>query len=101
MEHGAYLKLLHAYYGTEQPLPQGEDIYRVAGAHTKAERAAVDKVLGKFWRKTSSGYVNGRAFDEIETASELAKVARQNGTRGGRPKKPAGLFPANPTGSNN
>jgi uncharacterized protein YdaU (DUF1376 family) len=62
LEHGAYLLMLHAYYGTEKPLPFGRDLYRICRAFGKKERAAVDKVAAQFWTRTDAGYVNGRAF---------------------------------------
>lgn len=99
LEHGAYLLMLHAYYGTEKPLPFGRDLYRICRAFGKKERAAVDKVAAQFWTRTDAGYVNGRAFDEIKEASELGDIARENGKLGGRPKKPSGLSENNPAGS--
>lgn len=99
LEHGAYLLMLHAYYGTEKPLPFGRDLYRICRAFGKKERAAVDKVADQFWTRTDVGYVNGRAFEEIKEASELSDIARENGKLGGRPKKPSGLSENNPAGS--
>lgn len=103
MEHGAYLLMLHAYYGSEKPLPIGEDLYRIARAHTKGEKAAVDKVAGLFWTRSDAGLVNGRAFEELQIATDLIQVARDNGAKGGRPKKPggipSGLSKNNPAGS--
>lgn len=96
MEHGAYLLMLQAYYGSEQPLPRGDALYRLAHAHTKAEKAAVDKIAAKFWKATPAGLVNGRAFRELQAIERLAEVARQNGAKGGRPKKPSGLSKDNP-----
>jgi uncharacterized protein YdaU (DUF1376 family) len=98
-EHGAYLLMLQAYYGTEKPLPFGRDLYRICRAFGKKERAAVDKVAALFWKRTEAGFVNGRAFEEIEIASELSDIARENGSKGGRPKKPSGLIYENPAGS--
>lgn len=91
MEHGAYLLMLHSYYGTEKPLPMGDRLYRMLRALTKAERAAVDSVVTQFWTETKDGLVNGRAFEEIGSATELIEIARQNGKGGGRPKKPSGI----------
>lgn len=98
LEHGAYLLMLHAYYGTEKPLPSGEHLYRMARAHTKAERAAVDSIARQFWKKTESGLVNGRAFDELEDATRLAEIAKANGNHGGRPRKTQRVSETEPTG---
>lgn len=106
LEHGAYLLMLHAYYGTEKPLPYGEALYRIAHAHSKAERAAVDSVVSQFWTPIETGLVNGRAFHEMESAVHLIETARQNGNRGGRPpitqrvieNEPSGFVNDNPVG---
>lgn len=100
LEHGAYLLMLHAYYGTEKPLPFGRDLYRICRAFGKKERAAVDRITELFWTRTDTGFINGRAFEEIEIASELADIAKENGKKGGRPKKPSGLSENNPAGFN-
>lgn len=89
-EHGAYLLMLHVYYGTEKPLPANENLYRILRAFTKSERAAVDSIAKQFWKKTPEGYVNGRAFAEIESAQEAADHSRKAGRLGGNPKKKAG-----------
>lgn len=103
IEHGAYLLMLHAYYGTEKPLPIGRDLYRICRAFGKKERQSVDRVLGLFWTKTDAGYINGRAFEEMEAASDAADSSRNNGKKGGRPKKvtgnPTGFGSTNPSGS--
>lgn len=102
IEHGAYLLMMQAFYGSEEPLPpEKQELYRVAKAHTKMEKAAVDKVVAKFWKQTPAGLVNGRAIEEMKAASELAEVARRNGAKGGRPKKPSGLSAENPVGLEN
>jgi len=87
LEHGAYLLMLQAYYGSEHPLPIGDALYRIVRAQSKAERAAVDSVTAQFWTKTETGLVNGRAFDEMEIATQQAEASRANGNLGGRPKK--------------
>jgi uncharacterized protein YdaU (DUF1376 family) len=98
LEHGAYLLMLHAYYGTEKPLPFGRDLYRICRAFGKKERAAVDSVADQFWTRTDAGFVNGRAFEEMETSKEKAEKSRENGKLGGRPPKPDGLSNENQVG---
>lgn len=100
LEHGVYLLMLHAYYGTEKPLAV-DALYRIAHAHSKAERSAVDSVISQFWKRTDAGYVNGRAFEELEAATHLVETARQNGNRGGRPKITQRVSTDNPAGSEN
>jgi len=98
LEHGAYLLMLHAYYSSEKPLPFGRDLYRICRAFGKKERSAIDKIAAQFWTKTETGYVNGRAFEEIIKADDLRQIAQHNGKSGGRPKEPSGLPENNPSG---
>lgn len=48
LEQGAYNLLLDRYYTTEQPIPKNQ-AYRLARAHSKEEREAVDTVLREFF----------------------------------------------------
>jgi uncharacterized protein YdaU (DUF1376 family) len=97
LEHGAYRLLLDAYYSTEQPIPQDE-VYRAAKAVSKADRAAVDYVLKKFFTLTPAGFFQRRADREIAILNDARERARNNGNRGGRPvkQKPSGLSENNP-----
>jgi uncharacterized protein YdaU (DUF1376 family) len=89
LEHGAYTILLDHYYAEELPAPLDlSEIYRMCRATMPEERAAVDRVLAKYFRRRDDGYHNARADREIE----VSKKARENGAKGGRPKtdeKPA------------
>lgn len=95
-EHGAYLLLLAAYYGQEKPLPApAEALYRVARAMITAEQKAVRAVADRFFPVAEDGLRhNARADAEIEKAQGRIAAAKENGRRGGRPKK-------NPMGSEN
>lgn len=102
LEHGAYNLLLDRYYGTEAGIP-ADQVYRVARARTKDERAAVDAVLGEFFELKDGAWTKGRCDEEIEKAKARIDAARENGKKGGRPKakpnpdqtqkKPNGLLP--------
>jgi uncharacterized protein YdaU (DUF1376 family) len=85
LEHGAYTLLLDRYYGTEEPIP-ADQAYRVARAHSKEERAAVDSVLQEFFTLNETHWVHGRCQEEIEKAHKRIAAARTNGVKGGRPK---------------
>lgn len=65
IEHGAYNLLLDRYYGTEAGIPK-DQVYRVAKANTKAERAAVDSVLAEFFKLQDGVWIKGRCEEEIE-----------------------------------
>lgn len=88
LEHGAYTLLLDRYYSTEQPIPV-DQVYRIARARTEEECAAVDTVLREFFKPSEKGWVNGRGDEEIEKARLRIEIARENGKKGGRPKKQA------------
>lgn len=103
LEHGAYRLLLDAYYSDEKPFhgtrketgdetreETREETYRLAGAFTDAERAAVDKVLRLFFTLEADGcWHNARADVEIAKYNAALALARENGRKGGRPRKTA------------
>ncbi|KAF1692677.1 YdaU family protein [Pseudoxanthomonas koreensis] len=95
VDHGAYLRLLLEYYATEEPLPADlGDLYVIAAAVTAADKTAVKKVADRFFPVDPEDGLrhNGRVDEEIEKARGRMAAARENGKRGGRPKK-------NPLGS--
>jgi uncharacterized protein YdaU (DUF1376 family) len=88
-EFGAYDRLLDHYYSTEQPIPaDADECYRICRAMSKEERKAVDKVIARFFERTDKGYVQSKAEEQIAAALPLIQAARENGKKGGRPKKP-------------
>lgn len=84
-EHGAYSLMLDHYYSTERPLPVGPKLYRLLRCATRADRRAVDAVVGQFWVREDGGLVNLRAKAEIDKAQKIRERNRNNGKRGGRP----------------
>jgi uncharacterized protein YdaU (DUF1376 family) len=86
VEDAAYRRLLDRYYQDEKPLPADlAAVSRLAGARTKDERQAVANVLAEFFVLKDDGYHQSRADREIETYRAKAQLARENGTKGGRP----------------
>jgi uncharacterized protein YdaU (DUF1376 family) len=80
-QDGAYRRLLDRYYATGVPLPLNlEATYRMVRASVASERKAVQYILGRFWVKTDSGWVNKRAEEELVKAAckseERANAAR-------------------------
>lgn len=67
-EQGAYSALLDTYYATEGPLPNDKQaIYRLTGAMTKKDQAAIDKVLARgLFHENGGGLHNKRADAEIQ-----------------------------------
>ncbi|WP_426269180.1 YdaU family protein [Dyella kyungheensis] len=92
LEHGAYTLLMDRYYATEQGIP-ADKAHRVAGARTAEECAAVDSVLEEFFRLVDGVWIKGRIELEIAKAAGRIDAARENGRKGGRPRKsePDGL----------
>jgi uncharacterized protein YdaU (DUF1376 family) len=87
-EFGAYDRLLDHYYSTEEPIPlDAGDRYRICRAMSEEERCAVDKVIAKFFTETPAGYVQSKAEEVISAALPLIEAARENGKKGGRPRK--------------
>lgn len=89
LEHGVYTVLLDRLYGSERAIPK-DMVYRVTRATTKAERAAVDAVLREFFDLEPEGWMHGRVREEMDNAAERADANRENGKKGGRPKKAKG-----------
>ena len=89
LEHGVYTLFLDRYYSTEQGIPD-DQAHRIARARTDEERQAVDVVLAEFFTKTQNNlWVNARAEEEIAKALVKINSSRENGKRGGRPRKGA------------
>lgn len=88
LEHGAYRLLIDACYISERPLPANKArIYQIVRATSIAEKKAVDTVLGEFFTLSEYGYEQNRITEELEIYQEAATKSRENGNRGGRPKK--------------
>jgi len=70
VEHGAYLRLLMAYYAEEQPLPASHDeLFVITGALKPADKDAVRKVADRFFPIGPDGQRhNSRADEEIAKA---------------------------------
>lgn len=87
VEDAAYHRLLRRYYQDEKPLPPDLGaVARLAGARTKEERQAVANVLAEFFDLREDGYHQSRCDKEIDVYRTKAEVARENGTKGGRPQ---------------
>jgi uncharacterized protein YdaU (DUF1376 family) len=86
LEHGAYNLLLDRYYATESGIPV-DQVYRVARAHSKSERAAVDAVLKEFFALQDDFWIKNRCEEEIIRAHVKICASRLNGKKGGRPRK--------------
>ena len=86
LEHGAYRLLLDGYYATETPIAHDE-AYALAKAGSSEEKAAVDKVLRKFFIKGTETYTHKRVELELHQYRERVETNREVGRLGGRPRK--------------
>lgn len=86
LEHGVYTRLMDRYYATEEGVA-AEQIFRICGARTKEEKLAVESVVSEFFSLEDGVYKHGRIEGEIEKARARIGSARDNGRKGGRPKK--------------
>jgi uncharacterized protein YdaU (DUF1376 family) len=89
-EHGAYCRMLMAYYAEEEPFPADEaELFVIVSAISTADKTAVRKVADRFFPiGTDGARHNNRADEEIAKARIRIETSRKNGRGGGRPKKP-------------
>jgi uncharacterized protein YdaU (DUF1376 family) len=85
-EEGVYRRLLDYYYDTESPIPT-ETQPVIRRLRLKGYEETVSEILAEFFVLEADGWHNLRADSEIQAYNAKAEQARQNGKRGGRPKK--------------
>ncbi|MES2346273.1 MAG: YdaU family protein [Pseudomonadota bacterium] len=86
LEHGIYTRLLDVYYTREAGIPQ-DKAARLIGARSKDEVQALTNVLDEFFTLADNIWTQGRCEEEIGNASAKADKNRENGAKGGRPRK--------------
>lgn len=86
LEHGIYARLMDVYYTREAGIPE-DKAARLIGARTKEEVQALSNVLDEFFALVDGLWTQGRCEEEIGIASAKADKNRENGAKGGRPKK--------------
>ncbi|MDR7193331.1 YdaU family protein [Luteimonas terrae] len=102
LEHGAYLRLLMAYYGEEEPLPAAHgELFVIVSAVSAADKAAVVKVADRYFPIDDEDGLrhNSRADTEIAKAQKRIQTARVNGAKNKPKKNPAGDPTGTPSGS--
>lgn len=86
-ERGAYTALLDQYYASEKPIQHSER-YRITGAVSKSDRAAVDYVIARYFTEQPDGWHQKRANREIEAYREkVSEAKRAINTRWDRVRK--------------
>ena len=85
-QHGIFNLLLDTLYATEKPIQSREDAYRITRSFETQSVSDCNKIIDEFFTETRHGITNKRVEEEIERANIRAKVSRENGLQGGRPK---------------
>ena len=89
-EECVYRRLIDFYYDTEKPIPK-ETKPVIRRLRLVNYETIVDQILGEFFVLGDDGWHNNRADIEIASYQSKAEKARDNGKKGGRPKKESGL----------
>lgn len=88
LEHGVYCCLMDTYYLNEKALPKDDrQLFRIAGARTDEEKQAVIDVVNEFFIPKETHWVHSRIDFELNEYHSKADTNRENGKKGGRPKK--------------
>ena len=85
-EEAVYFRLINFYYDTEQPIPlETQSVIRRLrlGCHEKT----VGLILNEFFEKREDGWHKQRCDLEIDLYHNKADANKENGKKGGRPKK--------------
>lgn len=80
----AYRRLIDMYYDTEKKIPL--DTHWVS-RRIRVGIKVVESVLADMFIRTDDGWLHSRCHEEIEHYQQNAQKNRENGRRGGRPKK--------------
>ena len=84
LDRGAYDAIMDFYYLSDGPIPLDQDaIYRGCGVFSTSERAAVDRMLARFFERSESGYRHARCDAEIEVMRTYADNQARRGRMGG------------------
>lgn len=86
LEHGVYTRLLDVYYTRESGIPD-EQAARLIGARAQEEKEALAVVLSEFFVLDGGIWSQTRCEREIDAMSEKVESNRENGRKGGRPRK--------------
>jgi uncharacterized protein YdaU (DUF1376 family) len=111
VEDGAYTRLLDWMYANERAVPH-EKRHTITRCQSAAERKAVDTVLAQYFTRDGDAWNHERTLEAIEEARPRIEAAKNNGKKGGRPrktppditqqgedKKPSGFSEGNPEGT--
>lgn len=89
LERWIYRDLIEVYYDTERPLTTDVDVLcKDIGVRSEEEKSIVRGILEYKFSLTARGYEHKRCEETIGIYHAKADIARENGKKGGRPKKP-------------
>jgi uncharacterized protein YdaU (DUF1376 family) len=80
----AYRRLLDMYYDLEKPIPTDTEW---VSRRLRLDSQVVLRVLKDFFLLQDDGWFHGRCHEVIEQYHSMAEKNRENGRRGGRPKR--------------
>lgn len=86
VEEAVYFRLINFYYDTEKPIPlETQSVFRKL--RMGSESVIGQQILDEFFTKTDKGYVHGRCEKDLKEFRKTAKKNKENGAKGGRPRK--------------
>jgi len=88
IEHYIYRELIDWYYLDETPIPSKTQLVMRRLRLVSENNQELINVLEEYFTETENGWIHGRIEHEINTYKQRADIARANGSKGGRPKKP-------------
>lgn len=80
----AYRRLIDMYYDSESEIPLNTEW---VSRRLRVDTEVIARVLKDFFIETEKGWFHQRCSQEIEDYGKKAKANRNNGAKGGRPKK--------------
>lgn len=86
-QHGGYMLLLMACWNGGGRLPDDNAQLAALAKATPAEWRKMAPILRRFFTVEGDQLVQGRVVQEHEKAQRLSDIRRENGGKGGRPKK--------------
>ncbi len=103
LEHYIYRELIDWYYLDESPIPKKTQLVLRRLRLVSENNQTLLGVLQEFFEETEKGWIHTRINREIDLYKKKLMVAKVNGSKGGRPKKPKktnSVFLANPEKTN-
>jgi uncharacterized protein YdaU (DUF1376 family) len=85
-EEAVYFKLINHYYDTEKPIPK-ETQQVIRRLRLGNHEVIVGLILNEFFVLKDNGWHHVRCDKEIEDYHNKAETSRENGKKGGRPRK--------------